>query len=156
MTKPEIERAIMTPGLWVSVLPWRNDPHVYVWNRTARPVSIIEHRLWFENRQLKLEDEPIFSYHADKLFIGIARIDKVDEDTLEVSLLVNPDQRGRGYGKQILGDMCEYFLSIKPSDWSLIAVIHKDNLISKSLFTGLGFTFLSENKVFNTFVFSRV
>jgi len=41
MTKPELERAIMTQELWVDVLPWRNDPLVYVWSRTNQPISLM-------------------------------------------------------------------------------------------------------------------
>ena len=97
MAKPGLERAIMTQELWVDVLPWRNDPLVYVWSRTDRPISLNEHRAWFEARKQKLADEPIFSYHENNLFVGMARIDKVAEDTFEVSLLVNPNQRRGGY-----------------------------------------------------------
>jgi GNAT superfamily N-acetyltransferase len=133
MTKRGLERAIMTQALWVDVLPWRNDPFVYVWSRTNRPISLVEHKAWFE-----------------------ARIDKVAEETFEVSLLVNPNQRSSGYGKQILADVCKYFLLKKSSDLKLIAVIHQDNLISQSLFTGLGFSPMSVQKHFKTFIFSRV
>ena len=156
MAKPRLERAIMTQELWVDILPWRNDPLVYVWSRTDRPISLNEHRAWFEARKHKLEDEPIFSYNENNLFVGMARIDKVAEDTFEVSLLVNPNQRSGGYGKQILADACKYFLLNKSSDLKLIAVIHQDNLISQSLFTGLGFNPISVQKYLQTFIFSRV
>jgi len=156
MTKPELERAIMTQELWVDILPWRNDPLVYVWSRTNRPISPNEHKAWFEARKQKLADEPIFSYHENNLFVGLARIDKVAEDTFEVSLLVNPDQRGGGYGKQILADVCKYFQLTKSLDSKLIAVIHQDNLISQTLFTGLGFRPMSLQNHFKTFVLSRV
>ena len=156
MTKPGLERTIMTQELWVDILPWRNDPLVYVWSRTDRPISLNEHRAWFEARKHKLADEPIFSYNENNLFVGMARIDKVAEDTFEVSLLVNPNQRSGGYGKQILADACKYFLLNKSSDLKLIAVIHQDNLISQSLFTGLGFSPMSVQKDFKTFIFSRI
>ena len=156
MAKPGLERAIMTQELWVDVLPWRNDPLVYVWSRTDRPISLNEHRAWFEARKHKLADEPIFSYNENNLFVGMARIDKVAEDTFEVSLLVNPNQRSGGYGKQILADVCKYFLLNKSLDLKLIAVIHQDNLISQSLFTGLGFNPISVQKHLQTFIFSRV
>ena len=156
MAKPGLERAIMTQELWVDVLPWRNDPLVYVWSRTDRPISLVEHRAWFEARKQKLTDEPIFSYHENNLFVGMARIDKVAEDTFEVSLLVNPNQRSGGYGKQILADVCKYFLLNKSSDSKLVAVIHQENLISQSLFTGLGFNPISVQKYLQTFIFSRV
>jgi len=155
MAKPGLERAIMTQELWVDVLPWRNDPLVYVWSRTDRPISLNEHRAWFEARKQKLADEPIFSYRENNLFVGMARIDKVAEDTFEVSLLVNPNQRSGGYGKQILADACKYFLLNKSSELKLIAVIHQDNLISQSLFAGLGFSPMSVQKHFKTFIFSR-
>jgi L-amino acid N-acyltransferase YncA len=86
----------------------------------------------------------------------MARIDKVAEDTFEVSLLVNPNQRSSGYGKQILADVCKYFLLNKSSDSKLVAVIHQENLISQSLFTGLGFNPISVQKHLQTFIFSRV
>lgn len=156
MAKPGLERAIMTQELWVDVLPWRNDPLVYVWSRTDRPISLNEHRAWFEARKQKLADEPIFSYRENNLFVGMARIDKVAEDTFEVSLLVNPNQRTGGYGKQILADVCKYFLLNKSSDSKLVAVIHQENLISQSLFTGLGFNPISVQKHLQTFIFSRV
>ena len=156
MAKPGLERAIMTQELWVDVLPWRNDPIVYVWSRTDRPISLNEHRAWFEARKQKLADEPIFSYRENNLFVGMARIDKVAEDTFEVSLLVNPNQRSGGYGKQILADVCKYFLLNKSSDSKLVAVIHQENLISQSLFTGLGFNPISVQKHLQTFIFSRV
>ena len=156
MAKPGLERAIMTQELWVDVLPWRNDPLVYVWSRTDRPISLNEHRAWFEARKQKLADEPIFSYHENNLFVGMARIDKVADDTFEVSLLVNPNQRSGGYGKQILADVCKYFLLNKSSDSKLVAVIHQENLISQSLFTGLGFNPISVQKHLQTFIFSRV
>lgn len=156
MTKPGLERAIMTLELWVDVLPWRNDPLVYLWNRTNRPISLKEHRNWFEARKQKLADEPIFSYHENNLFVGMARIDKVAEDAFEVSLLVNPNQRGSGYGKQILTDVCKYFQSKKSLDSKLFAVIHQDNLISQTLFTGLGFRPMSVQNHFKTFILSRV
>lgn len=155
MTKPRLERAIMTQELWVDILPWRNDPLVYVWSRTDRPISLIEHRAWFEARKHKLADEPIFSYHKKNLFIGMARLDKVAEDAFEVSLLVNPNQRSGGYGKQILADVCKYFLLTKSSDLELIAVVHQDNLVSQSLFTGLGFNPMSVQKHFKTLIFSK-
>ena len=156
MTKPGLERTIMTQELWVDILPWRNDPLVYVWSRTDRPISLNEHRAWFEARKHKLADEPIFSYNENNLFVGMARIDKVAEDTFEVSLLVNPNQRTGGYGKQILADVCKYFLLNKSSDSKLVAVIHQENLISQSLFTGLGFNPISVQKHLQTFIFSRV
>ena len=156
MTKSGLERAIMTQELWVDVLPWRNDPLVYIWSRTDRPISLNEHRAWFEARKQKLADEPIFSYRENNLFVGMARIDKVAEDTFEVSLLVNPNQRSGGYGKQILADVCKYFLLNKSLDSKLVAVIHQENLISQSLFTGLGFNPISVQKHLQTFIFSRV
>jgi L-amino acid N-acyltransferase YncA len=156
MTKPELERAIMTQELWADVLPWRNDPLVYLWSRTNRPISLKEHMAWFEARKHKLTDEPIFSYHGKDFFVGMARIDRVAKDALEVSILVNPNQRSGGFGKQILADVCKYFLLKESLDSKLIAVIHQDNLISQSLFTGLGFNPMSMQKHFKTFIFSRV
>ena len=153
MTEAEVVRRMMTEELWVGVLSWRNDPLVYRWTRTNRSITLSEHTTWFETRKQTLDQEPVFAYFINKCFVGMARLDKLADDNYEVSLVLNPKHRGRGYGKIILHDICKYFLTNMPTKSKLMAVVHYQNSVSERLFLGLGFALLYRESPFNTFVF---
>lgn len=154
MASREIDRRIISRDLWIEILDWRNDPNVYVFNRTDRPIGLQEHLSWFMNRQTRMQKEPVFSYHNDEHFIGIARLDELSETNYEVSLIVNPILHGNGHGKQILADICQYFSANYSKESRLTAVIHNQNLQSQKLFHALQFQFLSEEANFKTYVFA--
>lgn len=153
MALNRLERRPISLDSWHAILSWRNDPLVYVWNRINYPIRLQEHLSWFENRQSRIENEPIFSYHHNENLIGMARIDFLSDLNYEVSLIVNPIFQGKGYGKQILADVCQHFSNRYPKQSRLTAVIHLHNLRSQNLFKAMGFQFLSEQANFRTFVF---
>lgn len=153
MESKGIERRLISLDSWIELLGWRNDPLVYVWNRTNRPISLQEHLSWFVDRQNRIYGEPIFSYHDNDNLIGIARLDELEGQKYEVSLIVNRDFQGQGYGKQILSDVCQYFSTHYPKQFQLTAVIHNQNLRSQRLFQALQFQFSSEEASFKTFVY---
>lgn len=139
MSDRAIERLIMTSALWVKVLPWRNDPLVYVWNRADRVIGLEEHISWFENRKKNLVQEPIFAYFDKSSFVGVARLDLTSISTYEVGIIVNPDLRGVGYGKAILSDICDFLSSEEYSRFEVLAYIHTDNTSSRFLFESFSF-----------------
>jgi len=153
--KPLIERRIMTEELWINVLSWRNDPKVYVWNKTNRVITLSEHLNWFNKRKTKLSSEPVFAYIDGASFVGMARLDYISEIVLEVSLIIDPKLRGKGYGKQILADICEYAVQEIPSWIKLIAVVHCQNLISQRLFEGFGFEVTSSESNFKLLTYLK-
>lgn len=140
---------------WLEVLGWRNDPLVYVWNRTNRPIPESEHMEWFEKRTITLEEEPIFSYFSGQDFVGMARLDRVSVDSYEVSLIINPYYRSMGHGKEILIDVCEFFSNKFPQRAQLIAVVHSENIASQRLFLTNNFKYTTEHGEFMTYVFYR-
>jgi len=148
MTFLEIERKKMTLEFWSEILPWRNDPRVRIWSKTNRVVSYQEHLAWFQQRSTKLDNEPIFAYFANSTFIGMVRLDQVAKNSLEVSLIINPEYRGRGFGARILHDVCKYFVAMKSAEMKLTAVIHSENLASLALFSSSGFTKVTEQLPF--------
>ena len=148
-----IERRIMNEELWSEVLTWRNDPNVIAWSRTNRPLSGIEHAEWFKDRKLRIDKEPVFSYHQDNAFIGMARIDEVSEGIYEVSLIINATHRSKGFGRYILSNICEYFSSTITSPASLIAVVHVENKKSQHLFESVGFRFVYQLSSFKNYIY---
>lgn len=155
MVEYRFERNLMTVERWVEVLSWRNDPLVYVWSRTNKSISLAEHLAWLDNRQNRFDTEPVFAYSVGKSFIGTTRLDRLRGDNYEVSLIVNPEYRGKGYGRTLLTDICEYFLSNMPSTSKLIAIIHSENEVSQRTFRSLGFETLSKELNFETLALSR-
>lgn len=153
MDDRKIERKVMKEELWGEVLAWRNEPHVIAWSRTNRAISEVEHAKWFENRRLRINKEPVFSYHHSNAFIGMARIDKVSEAIYEVSLIINATHQNKGFGRYILSDICEYFSNTLTSPASLIAVVHVENTKSQRLFESVGFRFVSQQSSFKNYVY---
>lgn len=143
----------MTPELWSEILPWRNDPLTYFWTRTQRPITLEEHTLWFENRSSLMDYQPIFSYFYESSFLGLSRLDKLSEALYEVSLIINPVERSKGYGKYILSDICDYFQSLQFKDVKLSAIVHSENLHSQLLFKSMGFVKINSDESFDQFIF---
>ena len=142
----------MTPELWSEILPWRNDPLTYLWTRTQRPITLEEHTSWFENRSSLMDYQPIFSYFYESRFLGLSRLDKLGDVLYEVSLIINPVERGKGYGRYILSDICNYFQSLKYRDAKLSAVVHSENLHSQLLFKSMGFVKIKSDKFFDQLI----
>lgn len=150
-----LQRKEMSRIHWLEVLGWRNDPVVYEWNRTNKPISEYEHMAWFDKRIPRMKKEPIFSYFSGDDFIGMARLDWVTADTYEVSLIINPFFRSKGHGKKILFDVCEFFSTEFPQQAQLTAVVHSANIASQRLFLRNNFEYKSEHGNFRSYVFRR-
>jgi L-amino acid N-acyltransferase YncA len=153
MQTSQIRRELMTLELWSEILPWRNDPLTYLWTRTQRPITLEEHASWFQNRSSLMDYQPIFSYFYKSSFLGLSRLDKLSEALYEVSLIVNPVERGKGYGRYILSDICNYFESLKYKDAKLSAIVHSENLHSQLLFKSMGFVKINSDESFDQFIF---
>lgn len=129
----------MTREQWLEILPWRNDPSVYVWNKTNRVIEAEEHLVWYEKRKSYLDREPLFAYFDGKFLVGMSRLDLTSPHTYEVGLIVNPRFRGSGYGKAILRDTCTFLSDTRYVNFDILAYIHVENLFSRNLFESCGF-----------------
>ena len=84
--------------------------------------------------------------------IGMSRLDWVDEESSELSILVNPSYWGRGYGSSILELTIQQTMTPLKIN-HLFATIHKDNLSSISLFTKFGFSQVGGGDIFQEFAY---
>lgn len=134
-----LERMMINYDLWLESLPWRNDPLVYAWTRTNRVIDLDEHKTWWEERKSRLEKEPVFAYFDKNSFVGLLRLDLRSPLTYEVGLIVNPSFRGFGYGKAMLFDICEYLSAERFANFEILAFVHAENAISRSLFESFNF-----------------
>jgi RimJ/RimL family protein N-acetyltransferase len=95
---------------------------------------------WLEVRLERAPSEPFYFFESNHIEIGMCRLDLIigTPDKYEISILVDPDQHGKGAGRKILDMSCESFFNMHP-DKSILAKVHKENIVSKKLFENAGF-----------------
>lgn len=122
-------------------LAWRNDPLVRRASQDPRAVGDEEHARWFDSvllsttrHLLVVEDDalqPIASVRWDALDGGRAE--------WEVSIMLAPHHRGRGWGAAVLAAAEERLLVDEPRASTLVAQVAPGNTASLSLFHGSGY-----------------
>ena len=127
------------------ILRWRNDPETVA----ASPSGAVEpsaHAQWYNQ---KLRDTSCHQFIVqDELHkIGVVRFD-CDGKKAEVSITINPELRGRGYGKLALHKALGVYFSNFPAE-SVIAKIVEENARSVRLFSSCGFQLTGRMEKFN-------
>lgn len=119
---------------------WRNDPGTRHLSRTRDPVSAETHRRWLddsigrEDRLLLVVERP------DQTPVGVARWDRIDATTWEISITVAPRSRGHGTARPLLATAETALVERVASVRRVVAVIHRDNVASTRVFVGHGYT----------------
>ena len=122
------------------LLIWRNNPSAREYSQHSEIIPFDEHLKWLSDRLQRVHLEPFFIFAVDHKMIGMSRLDGVSglTDKYEISIMVDPDQHGKGIGTRILNLTCESFFSLYP-DKTIFAKIHENNFISQTLFANAGF-----------------
>lgn len=125
------------------VFEWRNDCFSRSMSLCTEVVSLDEHNQWFQG-SLKNPNRRIYIGSIDDLKIGVVRFDfNVDTDQSEVSINLNPELRGKGYGFTLLSKSIILYEQCKDS--TLIARIRKGNDASLKIFDKCKFQKRSED-----------
>lgn len=120
------------------VFDWRNDSVSRQMFHNRNMVTWEEHLAWFENtlnsdrRKLLMCLDP----RGEKL--AVVRFD-IEEACAEVSINMNPAQRGKGFGKICLGKAIGYFIEQNSERMMMRAEIKEENIASKKSFEAAGF-----------------
>lgn len=117
------------------LLRWRNDETTRANSFTKDIIDLESHKKWLER---KLSDERcyLFVMMDDTEKVGNIRVD-VEGDVGEISYMIAPEKRGRGYGKKIIA-LVEKEM---PADVrTLIGLTLKDNRASGRCFLANGYT----------------
>ena len=122
------------------LLTWRNNPRVREFSLHSGLIPIDEHLNWFSGRLVRAQFEPFSIFVANHKLIGMSRLDVISEsaDEYEISILVDPNQHGKGLGTRILNMTCESFFNLLP-DKTIVAKVHVHNFVSQKLFANSGF-----------------
>ena len=141
----EISQRTATVSDATVLLNWRNDLSARALSRNSAIIPQSEHLQWLSDRLKRIQLEPFFLFEANRKAIGMCRLDIVFQipDKYEISILVNPDEHGKGIGTRILRMTCESFFTIHPTK-TIVAFVHINNLTSQKLFTNAGFKLLNQ------------
>jgi len=135
-----ITQRTATLGDAAVLLTWRNNPSTRMFSKNSEQIPSDQHFEWFRARLERTQFEPFFLYEEGFKAIGMSRFDITPEtaNKFEISILVDPDEQGKGLGKKILDMACATLFGLHP-DHTIVASVHKQNLVSQKLFAGAGF-----------------
>jgi RimJ/RimL family protein N-acetyltransferase len=121
------------------LLGWANDPTTRAASRRPDAIPATRHRRWLEQRLATPIDNRIWVGESDGAPIGVVRFERRAADTVEVSVTVAPDARGRGLARPLLeaGVVAarDAFGTV-----TILAEILPGNQASVRLFKAAGFT----------------
>ncbi len=138
------------------LLRWRNDPTARAASGSNQPVSLAEHAAWLSG---VLSDDHRFLYiahHAEdtggSAKVGMCRFDLDADGHAEVSINLNPDYRGKGFAREVLGEGIAAFRGEIKRDVRLTATIRPSNAASVQIFRSAGFVLSSSDDQFSYYV----
>ena len=120
------------------ILRWRNDPTTRENSFTKNKISLMSHMNWF-GRKLADENCHIFILMDGEKKVGNIRVDVTDE-VGEISYMIAPDARGKGYGKKIIALLEEELRQEETGVKTLTAFTLKENMASARCFEVNGFS----------------
>ena len=127
------------------LLRWRNDRETRKNSLRTGIVAYSDHMAWME---WALDDDltEIFIGVHDEAPVGVIRFDNpVQHGTVEVSITIAPECRGKGYGRKLLSVGGLY-----KRDDHLLAIIKKENKQSIKMFERAGYTYVRPGEQSNT------
>jgi RimJ/RimL family protein N-acetyltransferase len=132
-----MELRIAAPEDVMDLFLWRSNPDVQKNSFNSKPLLLHEHERWFENR---LQDQKTSIYIAvsDNKKIGTIRFEE-KSDFIKVSVMLNPEYFGRGFGADLIRLGTEKYADKKNPDKPLIAEIKTDNTASIKAFKKAGY-----------------
>lgn len=127
------------------IVKWRSDPEVYRYFLSPHPLTAEEHLDWYKNRYLHQNNRVdwVAAEKATGKRVGIFGIkrEKAGDAEAEVSYLLAPEFRGKGYAAEAV----ERILKFASDQWlchGAVARIHGNNQESIRFIGNLGFVWL--------------
>jgi RimJ/RimL family protein N-acetyltransferase len=117
---------------------WANDSTTRASSFSTQPISWERHLAWFTTKLADPQSRYYLALDATATPIGQIRY-QIDGQFATVSVSLAPDQRGRGYGHQIIW-LASQQLFENTSVKLIHAYVKPDNIASMRAFTRAGFT----------------
>lgn len=113
---------------------WRNHPLVRQMSRTDKPLDWSAHLQWLEGVQQDPRRTLLMGEAAGRP-VGVVRFDVAGDDA-EISIYVDPNGGGAGWGSELLMAAEQWLKQNRPEVRHLRAEVLRDNLASHRLFGG--------------------
>jgi RimJ/RimL family protein N-acetyltransferase len=123
---------------------WRNDGHTRAMSRHPDVIPWEAHVAWLSKRLADGDAMLLIGLQACQP-IGVVRFERRADGAAEVSITIAADFRGRGLGRPLLQCGCEH---ADRAGFARVfdAEIRTDNLASRKVFEGAGFTLVSSDE----------
>jgi RimJ/RimL family protein N-acetyltransferase len=125
------------------VLTWRNEASARAASFSADEIKPEDHRAWFAHK-LSDPDCALLILEEDGDPIGQVRLDRVSADLAEISIVLAPEARGRGLGREALRRTLisvPRLIAVR----SVRALVKRDNAASLAVFDAAGFHIVGEH-----------
>lgn len=116
---------------------WRNDPLTRKMSLNEGVITWEGHQAWYRAAQLDPKKTLLMAWQGTHR-VGIVRFEALDDDTVEISIAVSPEMRGKHIGKAVLQAGCRYAFQ-KLNAKKIAADIKNENEPSIRLFESVGF-----------------
>jgi len=125
------------------VYGWISDEEVRKAAFSQETIRFETHQKWFEG---KLKDSGTLYWIAEREErpVGQIRFENIDQNIPEISVVIDPCQRGRGLGSYLLKLACEKFMAQSPHSEGILAKVRLENINSLKAFKLAGFHFKRE------------
>ena len=120
------------------ILAWRNDPTTRENSFSKEEISLLSHMTWLEKKLANPNCHIYILMDGDKK-AGNIRVD-VTEDVGEISYMIAPASRGKGFGKKILALAEQEIRGADSKVQALTGMVLKTNRASCRCFLANGYT----------------
>ena len=114
--------------------------------KTPKTPTLDEHKRWFKDI-LVAKDSVLFVLTLNLYSVGILRLDDLNGDEMEISIIIAPNYSRRGIAKTSL----KHIFELLPGH-SFKAVVHNKNIASKKLFEMLSFNKVGASGLFEEYL----
>lgn len=139
----------------MDIWKWRNDPTTRAMSLNSEMLPFDAHQAWYQ-KALESSNRVIYIAEIDNHKVGMVRFDQLNNSdaTWEVSINTNPEFRGKGYGKALLGCGLNYFCEHHNTQ-KIVATVLEGNAASIKIFNSNGFSLVSNQNSVLTFEFEN-
>lgn len=122
------------------IVEWRSNPDIYRYFKNPIKIDVESHIKWFNDSYLhnKNRIDYILFLKSPKIKIGVFGINRLQNDLVEISYLLDEQYQGKGYASEAINGL-EKFCYEQWGTNVFVAEIHTENAKSISFITKMGY-----------------
>lgn len=122
------------------IFNWQSNANIRRFSRNTKPIEYQEHCQWFK-KAISSNKRKIYLIHTQQRIVGMLRLDHIDDLIDEISILVDPNEQGKGFALSALKALETLALTK-----TIEAFVREDNIASHKLFQSAKFKKISATK----------